>query len=133
MRPKKALTKFLSASLQTRMRLTALQVGFLEQNLSKEKILQRIEDAEWEVFKEEEQNGVTIYFLIDPLFICSCGHKPSHFHNKKPCCGRQYCCPENEPPEPPDYELLIAQNVAHIREALEKREGAATKCSTTAF
>ena len=119
MKPKKSLMKFLTASLQTKMRLTESQIGLLEQDLSKEKILQRIEDAQWEVLKEEEQNGATIYFLIDPFFICSCGHKPSHFHNKKPCCGRQYCCPDLIPI---DYELEIAWNLACIREMFEKRK-----------
>lgn len=100
------------------MRLTSTQVELLEPNLSKEKVLERIDDAEWEVLREEEQNRATIYFLIDPFFICSCGQKPDHFHNKKPCCGRIYCCQDLTPI---DYEVEIAWKVSQIRQMLQEK------------
>lgn len=112
MRPKKALTKFLRASLQTRMRLTEWQIRLLEPDITKEQIMERIEEADWCIVEEKVENGITVYSLIDRVFVCICVKEPIHWHNDEmACCGGSDCCPEAVYV---DYETQIVHKVAYI-------------------
>jgi hypothetical protein len=116
MKVRKAFSKFLKSSLENKLQLTEIQIRLLEE-LTREEIAERIQEADWFILEEEVQNDVSIYTLIDRVFICVCGKEPDHWHNGKiACCGDSDCCPDAIWDEPPDIEVEIAWNVGQIRQ-----------------
>lgn len=110
--------------MENKLALSEVQIALLE-DLNREQILERIDEAGWSILDEKTQNGISIFTLIDRVFVCVCGKEPVHWHNAKiACCGGSDCCPENVPR---DYELEIAWNVSRIRQMLQERKELAVK------
>jgi hypothetical protein len=122
MRPRNPLSKFLRSSLESRLRLSATQIYFIEgRDLTDEEVFECANKAEWRVAAVEVQNNISIYHLVDPCFVCGCGLEPDHFHeNNEACCGDSDCCPDAMWAEPPDIEVEIAWNVGQIRQRFIK-------------
>lgn len=121
-KPKNSFQRFLKTSLENRLVLTSVQIKLLQPNITEEQIEEAIDKAKWRILEQRIQNEVTIYTLIDPCFICTCGKPPVHYHMEQTsmaCCGDENCCPEADDT---DIEVQIAEKLVSIRQMLEQHK-----------